>query len=120
MVTLTYVIVHVTGYSYRNGSEAVNRAVWQTQQGRAGSHGAQAASPLPNTESPPSAYSLLAHPQPSPTSANKWQWFALEMFIFRPQQMPLCLPGSSFQLPGLKKFLPKMENWAEAFPLGTA
>lgn len=119
-VTLTCVIAHVTSYRYRNGSETVSLAAWPTQPGRAGSHGAQAASHPPSTESPPSAYSLHAHPQPSPTSAGEGPWCTLEVFIFRPQQIPLCLPGSSFQLPGLKKFLPKMENWAEAFPLGTA
>lgn len=38
------------------------------------------------------------------------------MFIFRPQQMRLCLPGSSFQLPGLKKFLPEMEKRSHLGP----
>lgn len=34
--------------------------------------------------------------------------------------MPLCSPGGAFQLPGRKTFLPKVANWAEVFPLGTA
>lgn len=40
--------------------------------------------------------------------------------MYRPQQMPLCSPGSSFQLPGLKNFLPNVENWAKVFSCGTA
>ena len=67
-VTLTCVVAHVTSYRCRNGSETVSLAAWQTQPGRAVSGGAQAESPPPGTESPPSACSLRAHPQPSPTS----------------------------------------------------
>lgn len=83
-------------------------------------HGAQAGLPLPHTESPPCPQKLLSPPQPSASRAEKLPSVTRRAFLYRPQQMPLCPTSSSFQLPGLKKLLSKVENWAEVFPRGPA
>ena len=71
-------------------------------------------------ECPPCPHRLLSRPQPSPRRAEKSLSVTSEAGIHLQATANASLfSRHSFQLPGLRKFLSKVENWAEVlFPEG--